>query len=158
MTNTIIQNNTCNHFNISRNNIVINACKPKESQRKLEAKFAEFETSHKADPFVNRDDINMILFDLYERGQIHKATAFIFGINTGYRCGDILSFRVCDLIKDSNCVDVLYVREQKTGRVRPVYLNSTVQKSIEYLVRIKSLKPQNYLFRGDGQLYLFDHK
>lgn len=108
-------------------------------------------TDHSADPFMNVEDINRIVEIALKRKAYGKAALFVFGINTGYRCGDALAFRVCDFYdKQGNFADVFYISEDKTGKVRPVYINKAVKMAIELAIRKKDLSDENYVFRTDG--------
>lgn len=142
---------TCNTHNLDilRDRHIVKNTTRKIS-RLREQKHVESPTVHKADAFMHKSDIDEILYDLFSRKQFVKATLLIFGFNTGYRCGDILSFRVCDLIQDGRCVSQLNIEEQKTGKVRTVYLNKTVKLAIEFLVAKMNLSESNYLFCSEG--------
>lgn len=118
-------------------------------------------TDHSADPFMNVEDINRIVELALKRKAYGKAALFVFGINTGYRCGDALSFRVCDFYdKYGNFADVFYISEDKTDKVRPVYINKAVKTAIELAIREKNLAEENYVFRTDGnkRSYLLEFK
>lgn len=107
-------------------------------------------TDHSADPFVNVEDINRIVELALKRKAYGKAALFVFGINTGYRCGDALSFRVCDFYDHGNFVEVFYISEDKTDKVRPVYINKAVKTAVELAIKMKNLSDENYVFRTDG--------
>lgn len=118
-------------------------------------------TDHSADPFMNVEDINRIVELALKRKAYGKVALFVFGINTGYRCGDALSFRVRDFYdKCGNFAEVFYVSEDKTGKVRPVYINKAVKTAIELAIREKHLAEENYVFRTDGnkRSYLLEFK
>lgn len=109
------------------------------------------ETSHKADAFTSREEINQIVSYLLEHKQYGKAALFVFGINTGYRCGDIIAFRVKDFYDDKGKFrDVFYVVEDKTNKARPVFINEAARKAVELVIKEKHLSENNYVFRGDG--------
>lgn len=138
--------NTANVIDISDRK---NKCKIR--QRQIAVTEAEVPTRHSADAFMYESDINAIIRQCFKERAYYKAAMFVFGINTGYRCGDILSFRVKDVIDElGNIVDVKYIAEQKTGKVRPVYFNKAVKTALRYIIERKSLSPENYLFQGDG--------
>lgn len=118
-------------------------------------------TNHSADPFMNVEDINRIVELALKRKAYGKVALFVFGINTGYRCGDALAFRVCDFYdKHGNFADVFYISEDKTGKVRPVYINKAVKTAVELAIREKNLSEENYVFRTDGnkRSYLLEFK
>lgn len=112
---------------------------------------AEQESSHKADAFTKRDDINQIVDYLLSHKQFGKAAMFVFGINTGYRCGDIIAFRVKDFYDDKGKFrEVLFVIEDKNNKVRPVFINEAARLAVEMVIHEKKLTENNYVFRGDG--------
>ena len=101
--------------------------------------------------FRDRETINEFILGLLLKGDIHKATMFVFNINTGFRNGDNQSFRVKDLIKPNGEIkDYVTLGEDKTDKFRTVWLNDTVKKMLKYTIQEKKLKPDNYIFRGDG--------
>lgn len=112
---------------------------------------AERATDHSADPFVNVKDINRIVELGLKRKAYGKVALFVFGINTGYRCGDALAFRVCDFYdSQGNFVNELNISEDKTGKVRSVYINKAVKVAVELAIEKKGLVGENYIFRTDG--------
>lgn len=114
-------------------------------------KYADRPTDHSADPFTNVDDINRIVDLALKRKAYGKAALFVFGCNTGYRVGDALAFRVCDFYdRQGNFADVFFISEDKTGKVRPVYINKAVKTAIELAIRKKGLSEGDYVFRTDG--------
>lgn len=124
--------------------------KPPKSHGAAEVTLMERPTSHKADAFTNERDINRIVEYLLNAKQYGKAALFVFGINTGYRCGDMIAFRVKDFYENGRFRDVLYAREDKTNKVRPVYINKAVKTAIELVIQQKNLTENNYVFQGDG--------
>ena len=101
--------------------------------------------------FRGRETINEFILGLLLKGDIYKATMFVFNINTGFRSGDNQSFRVKDLIKPNGEIkDYVTLGEDKTDKFRTVWLNDTVKKMLKYTIQEKKLKPDNYIFRGDG--------
>lgn len=119
-------------------------------------------TDQSADAFTDIDDINKMVEYLLEKHWYCKAALFVFGINTGYRCGDSLAFRVRDFYDEyGNFRDVIYVREGKTGKSRPVYFNQAVKIAVEYAIKHNKLTADNYVFRADGstkKAYIADFK
>lgn len=108
-------------------------------------------TDQSADAFTNIEDINKMVEYLLEKHWYCKAALFVFGINTGYRCGDSLAFRVRDFYDEhGNFRDVVYIREEKTGKARPVYFNKAVKTAVEYAIQRRKLTADNYIFRADG--------
>ena len=122
---------------------------------------AERVTDHSADPFVRVEDINRIVEYGLKNKAYGKVALFVFGINTGYRCGDALAFRVCDFYdKNGNFADVFNISEDKTGKVRSVYINKAVKTAVELAIKKKGLTEENYVFRTDGnkRTYLKEFK
>lgn len=120
-------------------------------QRQVTVTEMEMPSKHSADAFMYENDINAVIRQCFKERAYYKAAMFVFGINTGYRCGDILSFRVKDVIDENgNIIDIKYIAEQKTGKVRPVYFNKAVKIALKYIIERKNLSSENYLFRGDG--------
>lgn len=127
------------------------ASRRKISHRQIIVTNVEAPTNHSADALMFENDINAVVRQCFEDNAIHKVCMFIFGINTGYRCGDILSFKVKDVTDEKgNVLDVKYIAEQKTGKARPVYFNKAVKTALRFLIDLESLKAEDYLFRGDG--------
>jgi len=107
--------------------------------------------AHSADSLRSREEINQLLRQLISHRSYHKAALLTFGINTGFRAGDILSLRVCDVIEEDNKVkDFIVLQEDKTDKLRTVWFNEAVKISLQTLIEYKGLKPSNYLFRPDG--------
>ncbi len=121
----------------------------------------EAPTKHSADAIVKEEDINKIVEYGLSKKAFSKVALFIFGINTGYRCGDSLSFRVKDFYKENGSFrDVIYISEDKTGKARPVYFNKAVKTAIKFVIEKKNLTADNYVFRTDGnkRTYLVEFK
>lgn len=111
----------------------------------------EIAESGSALAFRDRETINEYVLHLLLKGDIYKATMFVFNINTGFRNGDNQSFRVKDLIKPNGEIkDYVTLGEDKSDKFRTVWFNDTVKKILKYTIQTKGLKPSNYIFRGDG--------
>jgi integrase len=113
--------------------------------------------SHAADAITDKEKLNSIILEAYLNGDISKITAFIFGINTGFRVSDILDIRVQDIATDGKINDWYAVREQKTSKPRQIWLNDTVKKALEFLIEYRDLQPIDYLFVADKQPHLWKH-
>lgn len=146
--------NTAIAYNSTTANIIdmsVRKNKRKIMQRQVIVNEVEAPTNHSADAFMYENDINAVIRQCFKEKAYHKMAMFIFGINTGYRCGDILSFKVKDVIDENgNILNVKYIAEQKTGKARPVYFNKAVKTALRFLIDFKLLKTEDYLFRGDG--------
>ena len=129
----------------------------KYRRRNLVARTNEASQKHSADAFVDKNDIDDIIYSLLigsstkNKRMFTKAAAFTAGINTGYRAGDVLSLRVEDVVDDKgNIIDELYLSEDKTDKTRVVYLNKAVKTAIRFIIDVNKLAPENYLFTGEG--------
>lgn len=131
--------------------------KSKRPRRNLIARVSVHSEDHSADAFMNKDDIDNIVYSLLmnckssSKRKFTKVCAFIFVINTGYRAGDGLSLRVKDVLDENgNIVDELNLSEDKTDKSRVVYFNKAVKTAIHFLIEVNHLTPENYLFVGEG--------
>jgi len=120
--------------------------------RNLQARVTnEIATSKSALAFRNKEIINDFVLDLLTKGHLYKAAMFVFNCNTGFRNGDNQSLTVADLTKsDGSIKDYITLGEDKTDKFRTVWINDTTKKIIKYLIDKKGLKPNNYIFRNDG--------
>ena len=149
-----IQDNKCKVYEISHVNVINNPdVKPLiRKKRNLQARVSDDKaTSKSASAFRSKEMINDFVLDLLTSGQIYKATIFIFNCNTGFRNGDNQSFTVADLTKpDGTIKDYITLGEDKTDKFRTVWINDTAKKMLAYTIAKKGLKPNNYIFRNDG--------
>lgn len=78
---------------------------------------------------------------------------FVVGINTAFRCGDLISLTVGDVREKKSGEDIV-VREEKTGKLRRVTLNDESAKAIQWLLKTSpQLQDHDFLFQGQrGQL------
>ena len=80
----------------------------KYRRRNLVARTNEASQKHSADAFVDKNDIDDIIYSLLigsstkNKRMFTKAAAFTAGINTGYRAGDVLSLRVEDVVDEDD--------------------------------------------------------
>lgn len=131
--------------------IKISNSKPQKSRGAGIVTHLERPTDQSADPFTSREDINKIVAHLLNNHEYCKAAQFVFGINTGYRCGDLIAFRVKDFYDEHGKFrEVFYVREDKTGKARPVYINKAARIAVETAIQKRHLTSENFVFRGDG--------
>lgn len=109
---------------------------------------------------TNEDDINMIIAYFLERKAYTNAVLIIFGINTGFRCGDITSLRVQDCFVESDsgltAREYITLKEQKTSYLeskpdRTVFLNDITRKSLTWLAENKGLdwNKNDFVFFAD---------
>lgn len=118
---------------------------------RLRAKIIDTKKSHAADCFTTREDVNDVVLELLCNEQYTKAALVTVGCNTGYRCGDLMCLRVCDIIDENgNIYDSLCIEEEKTDCCRMVYFNKATKLAMGFIIKQKHLRPQDYLFSGDG--------
>jgi integrase len=67
---------------------------------------------------------------------------FTFGINTGFRIGDILNLKWSDLIEENNKVkNRLYIKEEKTEKINERILPESLRKQIKEFYRTSQYPP-----------------
>lgn len=95
-------------------------------------------------------DINLVLdiADYLQQKSERNYVMYLFGIYSGLRISDILSFKVRD-VKGKESV---YIREKKTGKEKQFALNQELQKAIAGYVSNK--KNYEYLFPSPGKKYV----
>lgn len=89
---------TCNIINISRNIDLTSRKEVRPHGQPIIADVIKNEDefkSHAADAITDKSKLNDIILEAYLNGDTAKITAFIFGINTGFRVSDILDIRGC---------------------------------------------------------------
>lgn len=73
---------------------------------------------------------------------------FVMGINTGLRISDLLKLKVEDVSNGRGIFDGVYIREEKTGKMKRFGLNIVCQEAlIEYLSET-GLPLDQYLFKS----------
>jgi integrase len=108
------------------------------------------------EPIKKIKDIEKI--EQYLKGKENKRDYMIFvvGINVGLRAGDLLELKVKDVLTGKEVVDLVLIKEQKTGKSRELTLNKSAKDAIKYyLSSIKEYTSEDYLFRsqkGGGHL------
>jgi integrase len=70
---------------------------------------------------------------------------FILGINTGLRMSDLVQLRV----KDVAGRDITYIKEQKTGKTRSLFIKQ-IQPFIQDYLHLSPLSPDEFLFKRQG--------
>ena len=82
--------------------------------------------------FTSREEINSVVEYFLKRHEIHMTAYFIYELNVGYRVGDCLSFRKCDMVMPDKPLQLrqqLTLVEGKTrkyNKCRTVYFNKAV--------------------------------
>ena len=86
---------TCNRFDISSRMAETKSTKVRTKHGKAIVEVSD-EVSHAADEMRSRDDINKFVSHLMNKKNYSLAAWFVIGINTGFRCGDLVPFKVSD--------------------------------------------------------------
>lgn len=125
----------------------------KDGKSRDQVSFAKVDKNpvqYKADAFRNVDDINKVIkFMMSSKFTKHRAVLFIVGINIGCRCGDILTFRVRDVVdEDKSVIDGICLNEQKTGKSRTIYFNEAVKTVLAWHIKENNLEYDDFLFTG----------
>lgn len=179
MTNSIKVSETCNVIDISCRQPIESSLKSHKKQDKRALKSAyvngsmaknkpcrKAKTTDKIEQgrligFYNKDDINKIVDYFMNKKQYTNAAVFIFGCNTGFRCGDICSLTVqnCfDKDDDGDLIvkDFITLQEEKTEHIegksaRTVFLNDISKKALSWIARIKRLRydEDDFMFFAD---------
>lgn len=104
------------------------------------------------EPIRNIESIKEIKGNLYTRSKRDYAI-FVVGINTAFRCGDLITITVGD-VRGKNAGDDIVIREEKTGKLRRVTLNDQSADAIARLLKEDpTVNDHDFLFRGlRGQL------
>lgn len=71
---------------------------------------------------------------------------WIIGLSTGLRISDILRLKPQDFARDR-----FYIREQKTGKLRRVYVRKKVRKVVRDFATSRSISDSDYLFKASRQ-------
>ena len=104
------------------------------------------------EPIRSLDAIKQIKGNLYTEN-IRDYALFVLGINTAFRCGDLVSITVGD-VRGKKSGDDILIREEKTGKLRRVTLNDQSADAITRLLKADpEVSDHDFLFRGQrGQL------
>lgn len=104
------------------------------------------------EPIRSVDAIKRIKGNLFTEN-LRDYALFVVGINTAFRCGDLVSITVGDVRGKKEGEDIL-VREEKTNKLRRVTLNEQSADAIARLVKANpEAEDHDFLFRGQrGQL------
>lgn len=93
-------------------------------------------------PIRDKDQIEM-LKDYLKEWNPRNFLLLVFGLNSGLRISDILPLKVKDL-EGTHIVIV----EKKTGKPKTFFINDTLRKEVNKYVKLKGLKPYDYLFES----------
>lgn len=153
MANTVLENNcTCIElpFAPKQEEEVEIKVTTKEKKHKRTAKTKKKISKQRSASWFREEDLNRILEYLFNNGKYMKANLLVFGCNVGFRAGDIISLRVKDFLNDDGSIaNFITIEEQKTGKLRTVWLNETVRKMLAYTINNTSdLEQDDFLFQS----------
>lgn len=109
---------------------------------------------------LEQSDIGKIK-NYFLKTSFRNYTIFYLNLNIGLRASDLLSLRCSDVFDEKwRPVDELFIREQKTGKLREIYINKTARELLrDYRKKyINLLTYDGYLFpsrkqnQGEGHL------
>ena len=108
----------------------------------------ERKESQSADPIEDKADIDRIVLDFLMRQKWREAMLFVLGCNTAFRIGDLLCYRVSDVIGVNGEIKLSFATdEQKTGHGRKVFYNTAIKEMMDlYLEKDSSLVASSFLF------------
>ncbi len=107
---------------------------------------ARMQHHYPTDPIQHGKDINKIKHRLKDSPR--DSALFTIGTNTAFRGGDILALNVGD-VRDLKVGDLIQIREQKTGKRRPVTANAAVVPALQALLQSDTWENDDEpLFRG----------
>ena len=104
------------------------------------------------DPLKSHEDIEAIKDYFLANRQVRDYCLFVFGINSGLRCGDILNLNMEHvLLPNGDITDELKIIEQKTGKSKLIALNDSMKTALHvYLSELPEQykQPKQPLFRS----------
>ena len=100
-------------------------------------------SSIKVEPIRKKSEVRRIK-ELLSKNPTHLCL-FTVGINTGFRCSDLLRITV-SMVKDLHIGGEISIKEKKTGKLRKVNLNEEVINSIKGLLESKDYSDDDFLF------------
>ncbi|OGO79471.1 MAG: hypothetical protein A2Y23_07120 [Clostridiales bacterium GWB2_37_7] len=97
----------------------------------------------------DKRDIELIK-TVFKHKNIRYYLLFVVGCNTGLRIGDILKLKVSDLITGERRAikKHLVVNEQKTGKLRQIAINNSIQKAFKLYLAQYNPSAEDYLFES----------
>lgn len=96
-------------------------------------------------PIVELSDIERIKSNLSDKPRDYAL--FTVGINTAFRCGDLLKLKVGH-VRHACAGDEVVLRETKTGKQRRVTLNGNAVSAIHRLLKGRKSADEDLLFVG----------
>ena len=101
-------------------------------------------SSIKVDPIRDRQAIARIKYNLEQTHQYRDLCLFTLGINTAWRCGELMSFRVGD-VEHLRDYDMLELKQSKNQKYRMTPLNPEARKAVQkWLMLYKREFPAYY--------------
>jgi integrase len=100
-------------------------------------------SSIKVEPIRKKSEVRRIK-ELLSKNPTHLCL-FTVGINTGFRCSDLLRITV-KMVKELQIGSEISIKEKKTGKLRKVNLNEEVINSIRGLLESKDYSDDDFLF------------
>lgn len=146
--------NTAKRYDVPEKNVVISSYDDRFRNGNLPIACVIDEPKRKrTERFVSREEINSVVEYFLKRSEIHMAAYFIFELNVGYRVGDCLAFRKCDVMEKErplhmkSQLTLVETKTRKTNKYRTVYFNKAITEVLAYLVKNK--RDEDYLFIPD---------
>lgn len=146
--------NTVKKYKIPEKNVVISSYDDRFRNGSLPIACVIEEPKRKrTERFVSREEINSVVEYFLKRDEIHMAAYFIFELNVGYRVGDCLAFRKCDVMEKErplhmkSQLTLIETKTRKNNKYRTVYFNKAITEVLAYLVKNK--RDEDYLFIPD---------
>lgn len=99
------------------------------------------------EPIKNVESIDRIKAILKKRSH-RDYLLFVFGINTGILVSHLLKMKVSDVYDDQNVKEYYCLREQKSGEIKPYYINNKVKSALIDYVTKSELQTTDYLFKS----------
>lgn len=104
-------------------------------------------------PFKDKNDIAKMKDHFLSKNQYRNYLLFVFGINVGLRCGDILNLKWNQILcwnKDNELEFEEYttIYEQKTGKKRRFSVNPSVQDAVILYTSYKDVNMNEYIFKS----------
>ena len=86
---------------------------------------------------------------------IRNYLLFTVGLNCGRRFGDIRNFTFSTFLNSNGtCKDYLEIKEQKTGKLAKIYINSAIKEALNmYIDQIEEYSLDDYLFQSRTHSY-----
>ena len=101
----------------------------------------------KTQPIKNKDKLESFR-NYYRESNPRNYALIILGLNTALRIGDVLSLQWKDLYANGDFKSHIVIREQKTGKMNQIAINSAVREAlICYMGSSVEVCPNEYIFK-----------